>query len=230
MRKIYGATVWNALREYGVWHPGSDVQLGDYGHIADGCFVREGNIADTVKGAIRQTRSSKWDDVFLASQHGVEVKAEAGAPSAGTYEIGFGQKTGVVLAAASVTTKSVEDLEELNNSIARFDGWKSQHRIVTTVRRCKSYAVFATSEKGGALSFSAPNSILSRFQLGDAGVSGQLNIKGATGLNLRGSNGAVSVQLHRRALWGNTLKQLESGNQEDASERLVPEIAPVDAE
>lgn len=206
------------------------MQLGDFGHIADGCFVREGNIGDVVDAKLGETRSSKWDDVFLASQHGFEVKTEGAAPAAGSFEIGFGQKAGVVLAAAAVTTKSIVDLDGLNNCIAGFPGWTSNHRIVTTVRRCKSYAVFATSERGGALFFSAPSSILNRFHLGDAGLSGQLNIKGATGLNLRGSNGAVSVQLHRRARWGSTLKQLETGAREEVTERLVPEISPVEAE
>ncbi|CUH81398.1 hypothetical protein [Tropicibacter naphthalenivorans] len=230
MRKSYGATVWNALREYGVWHPGSDIQLGDFGHIADGCFVREGNICEVLDAKLGETRSSKWDDVFLTSQHGFEVKGEGAAPADGSFEIGFGQKAGVVLAAATVKTKSIVDLDDLNDYIARFSNWKSTFRIVTTVRRCKSYAVFATSKRGGALCFSAPSPILNRFHLGDAGVSGQITINGATGLNLRGSNGAVSVQLHRRARWGSTLKQLETGAQEEPIDRLVPEISPVEPE
>lgn len=228
MRSVYGKAIWRTLREYGVWQPGSDVRLGDFGQINEGCFVREGNISDQVGCSITTIRTATLDTIFLTSEHGTRLDQEGSAKSVGSVEFSFGKKAGVLVCAEGISADSVDDLQELGLRISEVPNWKSSYRVVTSVRRCLNFAVFATSSSGGSLRLAAAPEVLQAFTGGTSKLSSDISITGAGGLRLTGNAGALSVGVHKHALWGDNLKQLEPGEIDPSTEILVPYITPVE--
>ena len=90
----------------------------------------------------------------------------------------------------------------LNMQIAAMPTWKVTHRVVTSVRQCSHFSVYATNATGGSLRLEADSGVLSKFLGGASSVSSQVSVSGASGLNLTGTDGAISVGAHRRALCG----------------------------
>lgn len=228
MKNIYGKIIWKALNEYGVWQPGSDIRLGDYGTIAGGCFDRRGNIYVETQSDPQSTIEATLDNLMIVSEGGVQSDFSASKDNIGAIEFCFENKAGAVFIADGIEAASISDLAALNLLIDGLERWKSNYRIVTSVRRCSHFALFVTNTKGGKLKLSAKLELLSAFLEGQCSLSNQIKVTGASGLSLIGSNGAVSIQAHKRTLWGHDLKRLTPNSSGDREEILVPYIDAVE--
>ncbi len=227
MKKAYGKAIWKTLNEYGVWHPGADIRLGDFGTISDGCFVPKGNIFNFVDSTKLKIRTANLSSLLIISDHGIQSYNKGNQNQLGSMDITFNGRAGVLIVGNDVNSHSFSDIKELNSVIDLFNDWHRDYRIVTTIRRCGKYTVHTTGSGGGTLKLQAEPGLISNFVGGNPKLMSQIKFTSASGLKMTGNNGAISIQAHKRALWGNDLKLLQANHGEIKGEVLVPCIEPV---
>ena len=76
----------------GVWQPGTDVRLGDFGQISEGCFMREGNITEFTSSDLQAVRSATLQTIFLTSAHAVQVGHNVEEDTVASVEFSFAKE------------------------------------------------------------------------------------------------------------------------------------------
>lgn len=200
---------------FGTWPIGSQVELGDYGYLEDGIFLRFGNIADKqVAGEIREDENEdvheykSADKVSVASHAKGSVAVSGVAQIKASLEVSFSGKHAVFLKAAGGKWNTFKSLDEIGQQILSLHhakDWDRKLVVVTSLLKACATTVIVSSGSCASVVIEAAASDVEVIDLVDANVG--LNIKSESNLGLKViAEGGMTplfglMKVHRLTLW-----------------------------
>jgi hypothetical protein len=210
----YVSVVARELGRHAVWQPGLPLNLGDYGRISGGTFVKLGNIADFSSiPPLKSTSAAKLGWSFTSS--GVRTaflkgKADGGVGSA-KLQIECGKKQSLLIRSANSRVEQVDNLQQLADALQIVDRWKSRWKVVRELRVIKNGLVLLSKSDGGTIELSGR---LDEIQgLEEVGVKADagIRISGDTSDTYMGISGPILlglVRIVKNPWWGDPVKDL----------------------
>lgn len=227
MRASYSSSWWDSMNEYPVWPPGTLTELGDYGELQDGCFIRMGHVREHLPSIDFQTTDATMSSLTISRRGTKAIRSDADLPAGiSQVEFEFGSKAGSVLLAHDVTSTSVSNLNELAEQLLACSTWTRKWLFVTTVRTAEKFSVVIAKDATTKIGARGAYSVVEDFMLGKATAGAELEFSGDRTLQIVGAQGALSVQVHHLARFGGRLRNLGAADELTGVE-LVPYVTPV---
>jgi hypothetical protein len=206
------------LNIFAAWIPVTNTfQLGDYGLISDGVFVKIGNIT-TDHGVTFQSKPGPESKLDFTSKGtamarfagGTTVTAFPDQPIDAKLTIEFGDENSFLLK-ANLTVMQMQDINAVASKLAELPNWKNKYRVVSAVYNGKQCAMISSKAANSKIELSGKATALKQFELG--AVSAELGVsnKKEIGLDLVGEDGVVGLSLFKLGWWDNSPKVLGPG-------------------
>ncbi len=140
------------------WLPDNAIDVGDFGHVVNGVFVRDGMIGTF--GATVRTRSAKPIGQQTFSSRSVSTRTVGAGAAAGAEafaRITFGRSFGAYLALDGCAERRATDLGQLAKELAEVKAWSPESWLVTGVVRAEAALIAVSSGRGGSLELKISN-------------------------------------------------------------------------
>jgi len=210
----YVSVVGRELGRHAVWEPGLPLNLGDYGRIRGGTFVKLGNIADfPITPALISATAAKIKWAFTSS--GVRtalLKGDAdGGVGSAKLQIDCSRKKSLFIRSANSRVEQINNLQQIANALQTVDRWKPHWKMVRELRTVKNGLVLVSKVDGGSMELSGS---LDEIQgLEDVGVKAAtgIRISGDTSDSYMGIDGPVLlglVRILKNPWWGDTVRDM----------------------
>ena len=151
MAKSIAKVYTNAVKKnqkvlFGVWEPGSPVQLGDYGVMTGNIFTQRGNISELEElkdFKIKFRKDDTKDEKFFTSEQGVQFELKPrvsgtieGVKANASIEVKFSNKNCVFFNGAECVFEMIENKYELGQKLLQIhknsnDKWRREFVVVT---------------------------------------------------------------------------------------------------
>lgn len=142
------------------WFPNDPIELGAFGRMKDGRFVREGSLSDlgiTVKRRVGPVGSGFTKRKGVETKLGAEVKAETDLVDASVgVELSIVRDSAWIFACRGDSLVEIENVFDVKNQLlaarrTRTDQWDDAFVVVTAVRRARALAVLVARRAGAKL-------------------------------------------------------------------------------
>lgn len=213
-QREYVSMIGRELGRHAVWEPGLPLNLGDYGRISGGTFVKLGNIADfSIIPTLKSTAAEKVKWAFTSN--GVRtalLKGEAdGGVGSARLQIDCGKKKSLFIRSANSRVEQVDNLQELADALQSVERWKPRWKLVRELRIVKNGLVLLSKGEGGSIELSGGlDEIQGLDEIGVKAGAG-IRISGDTSDSYMGINGPILlglVRIVKNPLWGDSVRDL----------------------
>lgn len=206
--KVYTDTVRKSQRVlYGVWEPGSPVELGDYGVMEGNIFVHQGNLKEfdelkDFKITIRKDKTE--DDKTFSSQTGVDfqIKPRVGAnlkgiPVNASIDFTFSKENAVFFNAAGCVVEMIENKYQLGEKLLEIHRndkkrWKKEFVLVTQIVISERALILISTSNDFSISFEADAKV-PVIDLANAALELNLKSQKSSGYKLNAKKGLIPL-------------------------------------
>jgi hypothetical protein len=218
----YNSLVHKELEANAAWFPVTNTfKLGDYGLISGGVFTPLGNIDEfevgfeTGDGAPSSLDFSSEGTSMVRVAGGVEVTAFPEQPIEAKLAIEFKNESSFLVKAGTITTRQIQNVNQVAKQLRKADGWERKFRVVWTTLTGVDCAVVTSRGANARFELSGKADALRVFELGkvDAGVTvaSEQNV----GFKSLGKSGVLALRLFKLKLFSGDPKFLETKDEDD---------------
>lgn len=199
-KKIYGLT--SGL--FATWLPDDRLDIGDYGRLDKGRFLRDGNLKK--KGVHFEEDRASSDDTAFRYSDGAKIKS--GAKASGSEAVGgsdlrgeieFSKEGGFVYHFHDAAQVRIESRDEFLRSLleAITTGkvqWQEGYVVVDELRDCSRYWIMVSEAKSGSVKLSGSATITESSNLASVGADVSSTVESGSILDY--SNGKLGRPLY----------------------------------
>ena len=189
---------------HAAWFPITNTfQVGDYGVIGDGVFVKLGNIQDDYGIPIATERG---DDAKLnfASKGtrvtklagGAEVTAFPAQPIEAKLSLEFDHESAFLIK-ANLSLLAMPNIASVAKRLAQADGWKRKYRVVSGVYTGHNCSIISSTGANSKIELSGKADALKELDLGNVAVGISTSTSEQIGIELVGKTGAIGLSLFK---------------------------------
>ncbi|MCU0359735.1 MAG: hypothetical protein MUF75_03295 [Bacteroidia bacterium] len=166
------AVKYNQKILYGVWEPGFNVKLGDFGVMNGNIFVQQGNISELDELSdfeISYREDDTSNDIYFTSGKEVEVDLKgkgtvSGVPVNASIDISFSREKAVFFNAAGCTQKMIENKYQLGQKLLGIykkdkKKWRREFVVVTDVISARRALIVISTSSNSSISLEAEATI-----------------------------------------------------------------------
>lgn len=227
MKTRYATTLWTYLNEIGVWQPGDPVRLGDYGYRESGCFKRVGHIEELIEPIDIEISYAQLDDLIILSKGTRSAGVSGHGVGMGRLSLSGSADHNVLLQATRIEVQTVIDLRLVEAALLKTKKWRRSYCLVTSIRTAGAFDVMISGSGGKAIELQADADALGGIAGGVPSLTGSVDAELSDGIRFRGTDGPISVGVHRQAFLGRSFKNAIDRSERDDTSRLVPVIDEV---
>lgn len=191
----YAKELRSAFGLWPAWLPDNRVEIGDYGRLDHGVFIRAGNLRD-VGVATPTKRARTVADHAFASERAVATMLGPATDGSAVARVTFGRGFGVYVALTACAERGVTSLADLAGDVVRLkqDGhWDPRWCLVTGVLEARSALIAVSSRGSASFEVALPESSAGQF----GKIVGGAKIVRESGLDFRTSLAAGCTPLFR---------------------------------
>jgi hypothetical protein len=198
-QRQYVAAIARELGRHAVWEPGLALDVGDYGKIFRGTFVKLGNLADFSIGPIQRSSTTKIAWSFAST--GVTTDLVAGKADAVVGEakllIECGKKESLFIRSSKSSVQQVNNLQRLADALQAIPRWRSRWKVVREVRSIESGLVLISKSSGGTIELVGRLDEIQGLDNVGVKVGASVRVSGDTSDSYLGVNGPILLGLVR---------------------------------
>lgn len=203
--KDFNNVLHDQLHVLAAWLPVTNTfQLGDFGVISDGVFVRMGNVASDF-GVNFESQAGQPGKLDFKSESvrvfrfaaNASVAAFPGEDVDGALKIEFGKERSFYLK-AGLTVTEIKSVFKAAQDLASKPRWDAgKFKVVSAVYNGTNCAILSSKESNASVEISGKTGALKRLELGAADAGLTFTSKTKMGLELLGETGIVGLSLFR---------------------------------
>jgi hypothetical protein len=225
---LFSKILHKEIDVHAAWMPvANNFQLGDYGVISDGVFVKMGNISEydvSFVAAVAPPIQLKFRSAGTRVRRfagGAEITAMPPADIDAKLVVEFDAADSFYLD-AHLTAEAIENLAQVGRKLRDAAGWKRKYRVVHSTYTGQNCTILSSRSANSKVEISGKASALQQLELGHADVG--LTVSGAVsaGLEVVGETGVVGLRMFKLQPLGGGPDFLDT---DDQDEDLVEESA-----
>jgi hypothetical protein len=218
---LFSKVLHKEIDVHAAWMPvANNFQLGDYGVISDGVFVKMGNVGEygvSFVAAAAPPIQLKFRSAGTRVRRfagGAEITAMPPADIDAKLVVEFDAADSFYLD-AHLTAQAIENLAQVGRKLRDTAGWKRKYRVVHTTYTGKNCTILSSRHANSKVEISGKASALQQLELGHADAGLTVSGDDSAGLDVVGGTGVVGLRMFKLRLLGGGTRILGPGEQDD---------------
>jgi hypothetical protein len=196
------------LEIYAAWLPVTNAfELGDYGVVSDGVFVKMGHINEFKVDFNREsgTPSSidfKSEGTSLFRLVGdAQVDALPDSDIEAKLKIQFSHENSFLIKAA-LSMEQMININQVARKLNQADGWRRKFRVISHIYTGNDCTIISSRAANSEITLSGTASAIKQLELGKASAELSITSTKDIGLELMGKSGIVGLRMFKLGLFG----------------------------